>query len=163
MAANAPLARMEQVSKMRRSRNLSTTNKMKYCNCPNQNGKRIASDCEDCGGVVRVDNPKSNSALEFLAQELEMPAEHIREAARAMKLERHKQDDRCCCPDCGKTHLPSYHDQEPCDECCDRLIADSESQREADKTADETCGRSAYNAIGEARADSATSPKPPTQ
>ena len=31
---------------------------MKYCHCPNQHGKRIASDCEDCGGVVTV-NVKS--------------------------------------------------------------------------------------------------------
>jgi len=25
---------------------------MKYCHCPKQEGKRVASDCEDCGGVV---------------------------------------------------------------------------------------------------------------
>jgi len=27
---------------------------MKYCHCQNQDGKRIASDCEECGGVVRA-------------------------------------------------------------------------------------------------------------
>ena len=43
---------MEQVPEMRVCRNLPTANKMKYCHCPNQDGKLIASDCEDCGGVV---------------------------------------------------------------------------------------------------------------
>jgi DNA repair exonuclease SbcCD ATPase subunit len=26
------------------------------------------------------------------------------------------------CPDCGKSHNPDYHDQEPCDECTEKLI-----------------------------------------
>lgn len=49
------------------------------------------------------------------------------------------------CPDCGEKHRPVYHDKEPCNECVERLIADSESKRIADEAADETSGRSAYN------------------
>jgi uncharacterized coiled-coil protein SlyX len=30
--------------------------------------------------------------------------------------------DLAKCPDCHKTHRPAYHDQEPCDECCDKFI-----------------------------------------
>jgi len=30
--------------------------------------------------------------------------------------------DLAKCPDCHKTHRPSYHEQEPCNACCDKFI-----------------------------------------
>jgi hypothetical protein len=44
---------------------------------------------ENTDTPLKADCPSAPcSALEFLAQELDMPAEHIREAARAMRYER---------------------------------------------------------------------------
>ena len=155
---------------MRRRRNLPTTNKMNYCHCKNQHGKRIASDCEDCGGVVRVDAPKTNSALEFLAQELDMPAEHIRQAARAMK-EQNMQLPLLCRIGRHKFRRVmwpvGYAKHPACVGECTRCgqVRDVEAtawggvelgrwaslaemrQRIADEKADETSGRSAYNTL----------------
>ena len=39
-------------------------------------------------------------------------------------------EDRVECPHCGKMHYPAYHDQEPCDDCCDKFLGQNSRDRE---------------------------------
>ena len=34
-------------------------------------------------------------------------------------------EDSAVCPECMKTHHAVYHDEEPCDECCDKILLDN--------------------------------------
>lgn len=61
------------------------------------------------------------------------------------------EDERVECPYCGKAHEWEGWPEEPCADCMDKWLeegkyAPSESKRDAGETADETSGRSAYNA-----------------
>ena len=86
---------------------------------------------ENCGGVVS-NRIKSTKSMKPISRHICNPC-HVtfnNESGICPLCEQSTGPDQC--PDCGKRHRATYHGAEPCDECCDRLIADSKSQTHTD-------------------------------